>query len=448
MKRTIYFTLILMGSVFGFGFTNFAYAQHEGLDWFANGERHKKQAHYDLALQEYDKAVQREPRNHLYIFSKAQCEYQLKKPKAAAQSLGYVIRLNNSYSPAYALLAKIYADQNDNKKAAQLYDIAARHETQKDKKQFYRFFVIKHNLAEKNWAVAYQKIKTTKIEFPKNLELYCLESQVANYLGKYKEAVKIIQEIEPQIATLHSSENARYYYQMGYGYYHLDSFELAFQTWAKANYGNFKAKIEEFSPARYAYLAEAYIEVHQLNEAQAYAKKALKIDPANASAYYTLAHLQNNKVTTNVDKTLELYYQSAKFEKDVKRSAQIYEQIAQLELSKNNYENALKATKNGLTFNSGNKNLLYLNGLILFHLHQYPKAANALQKALAQMRDPVEHSRCMFLLGLVYRNGGKLPIAKKAFANIKLQPFKMAAANEIKLIQQAIENKKIIKTQK
>ncbi len=440
MKKTIYSTLILLGSVFIFlGLTNFAKAQHEGLDWFANGERHKQQARYDLALQEYDKAVQREPRNHLYIFSKAQCEYQLKKPKEAAQSLSYVIRLNSNYSPAYALLAKIYSDQNDNQKAAQLYDIAARYENEKEKKQFYRFFVIKQNLAEKNWVTAFEKIKITKGEFPENLELYYLESQVANYLGKYREAIEAIEVIESRISTLHPSENARYYYQKGYGYYHLDNFEEAFKTWSKASYGNFKNKIEEFSPARYAYLAEAYMEVRQFNEAQAYAEKALKIDPANASAYFTLANLQDNKATANVDKTLELYYQSARFEKDLKRSTQIYEQIARLELSKNNNENALKATVNGLTFNSANKNLLYLNGLTLFKLYKNQEAADALQKALAQMRDPVEHSRCMFLLGLVYRNGGKLDIARRAFANVNSQPFKMAAANETKLISQATE---------
>ncbi len=114
------------------------------------------------------------------------------------------------------------------------------------------------------------------------------------------------------------------------------------------------------------------------------------------------ANLQNSKATANVDKTLEFYYQSAKFEKDLKRSTQIYEEIARLELSKDNYENAFKATKNGLLFNSANKNLLYLNGLALFHLQKHQEAAGALQKALAQMRDPIEHSRCMFLLGLVY----------------------------------------------
>ena len=438
MKKTIYFTFILLGSVFSFA--NFTYAQHEGLDWFANGERHKQQARYDLALQEYDKAVQREPRNHLYIFSKAQCEYQLKKPKEAAQSLSYVIRLNSNYSPAYALLAKIYADQNDNEKAAQLYDIAARYEQENDKKQFYRFFVIKQNLSQKNWATAYEKIKITKTEFPDNIELYYLEAQVANYLTKYREAIEAVEKVEPKIATLHPSENARYYYQKGYAYYHLDNFEEAFKTWSKASYGNFKNRIEEFSPARYAYLAEAYAEVREFNEAQAYAEKALKIDPNNASGYFTLANLQDSKATSNVDKTLQLYYQAAKFEKDLKRSTQIYEQIARLELSKDNYENTLKATNNGLLFNSGNKNLLYLNGLALFHLHKHQEAAEALQKALAQMRDPVDHSRCMFLLGLVYRNGGKLDIARRAFANVQTQPFKMAAANETKLIQQATDD--------
>lgn len=438
MKKTIYFTLILLGSVFSF--TNPTYAQHEGLDWFANGERHKQQARYDLALQEYDKAVQREPRNHLYLFSKAQCEYQLKRPKEAANSLSYVIRLNSSYSPAYALLAKIYADQNDNQKAAQLYDIAARYESEKEKRQFYRFFVIKQSLAEKNWVTAFEKIKITKTEFPKNLELYYLESQVANYLGKYDEAVKAIETIETVISTLHPSENARYYYQKGYAYYHLDNFEEAFKTWSKAQYGNFKTKIEEFSPARYAYLAEAYTEVHQFNEANAYAQQALKIDPNNASAYFTLANLQHSKARSDVDKTLELYYKSAKFEKDLKRSTQIYEEIANLELSKNNYEEALQATINGLTFNSGNKNLLYLNGLALFHLHKHQEAADALQKALAQMRDPVEHSRCMFLLGLAYRNAGKLDLARRAFANVQAQPFKMAATNETKLINQATDS--------
>lgn len=436
MKKTIYFTLILLGSVFSF--INFAQAQHEGLDWFANGERHKQQARYDLALQEYDKAIQREPRNHLYLYSKAQCEYQLKKPKEAAQSLSYVIRLNSNYSPAYALLAKIYSDQNDNAKAAQLYDIAARYEQELDKKQFYRFFVIKQNLAEKNWVTAYEKIKLTKTEFPESLELFFLEAQVANYLGKYRESVEAIKTIEAKIATLHPSENARYYYQMGYAYYHLDNFEEAFKTWSKANYGNFKTKIEDFSPARHAYLAEAYLEVRQFNEAEAYAKKAIKIEPSNASAYFTLANLQNSKATANVDKTLELYYQAAKFEKDLKRSSQICEQIAQLELSKNDYEKALQATKNGLIFNSANKNLLYLNGLALFHIHNYQEAADALQKALAQMRDPVEHSRCMFLLGLVYRNGGKLDLARRAFANVQVQPFKIAATNETKLIQQSL----------
>jgi tetratricopeptide (TPR) repeat protein len=437
MKKTIYLTLILLGSVYSF--TNFAYAQHEGLDWFANGERHKQQARYDLALQEYDKAVQREPRNHLYIYSKAQCEYQLNKPKEAAQSLSYVIRLNSNYSPAYALLAKIYADQDDNAKAAQLYDIAARYEQEKDKRQFYRFFVIKQNLAEKNWVTAFEKIKITKAEFPENIELHYLEAQVANYLGKYGESIIAIETIESKIATLHPSENARYYYQKGYAYYHLDNFEEAFKTWSKASYGSFKNKIEEFAPARYAYLAEAYVEVRQLNEAEAYAKKALKIDPSNASAYFTLANLQESKATENVDKTLELYYQAARFEKDLKRSVQIYEQIAQLELSKNNYENALQATKNGLTFISANKNLLYLNGLSLFHLHKHQEAADALQKALAQMRDPVEYSRCMFLLGLTYRNAGKLDIARRAFANVQVQPFRIAATNETKLIQQTTE---------
>ncbi|WP_027002364.1 tetratricopeptide repeat protein [Hugenholtzia roseola] len=421
------FVLTLMGLPFAP-----SYAQHEGLDWYVNGENHRKQARYDLALSDYDKAVQREPQNPHYLYAKAQCEYQLKRPEAAIQSLQTAVKANATYAPAYGLLGRIYLEKNETENAARLYDIAARYEKDQEKKFFYKTFVINHYIREKKWETAFQKAQEAKVDFGSDPEVRYLEARTANQLKKYEVAREAILAIEGKVATLHQSENAKFYYQLGYAYYHLEDYELASKAWNKANYGNFKTQIEVFSAPYLAKLAESYCLIQDWEKARAFAEKTVRIDAQNATAYMVLAKIaaQNRPISA----PLELYEKAARFEKDLKRSALLYEEIANCHLAQENYPAALQAAENGLTFSATHKNLLYLKALSLFHLKRYQEAILAAERVIPYLRDKVEQSQMLFLLGKAYQMMGKDNLARRAYSAVEEEPFKIAASYELRLM--------------
>jgi tetratricopeptide (TPR) repeat protein len=409
-------------------------AQHEGLDWYVNGENHRKQARYDLALSDYDKAVQREPQNPHYLYAKAQCEYQLKRPEAAIKSLQTAVKANATYAPAYGLLGRIYLEKNQTENAARLYDIAARYEKDQEKKLFYKTFVVNHYIREKKWEIAFQKAQEAKVDFSTTPEVRYWEARIANKLQKYDVAREAILAIEGKIANLHQSENAKYYYQLGYACYHLGAYEEASKAWNKANYGNFKTQIEVFSAPYLSKLAESYAQIQDWEKARALAEQTLRIDAQNATAYTILAKVEAQK--RPMAAALELYQQAARYEKDLKRSALLYEEIASCYLAQNDYQAALQAAENGLTFSSTHKNLLYLKSLALFHLKRYQEAILAAERVIPYLRDKTEQSQMLFLLGKAYQLMGKDNLARRAYSAVVEEPFKIAASYELRLMNE------------
>ncbi|WP_448518213.1 tetratricopeptide repeat protein [Rhodoflexus sp.] len=411
------------------------YAQQEGLVHYVDGENLRRSGQHEKAINEFNKALQREPNNYNYLFARAQSEFQIKRTDAALNSLQSALRLKNDFVPAYVLMANIYRSKNDLDKAVFFYEQAFNYESDVNKKVQYKMFAVQKAIKEGNRAEAYQKILDAHQIAPDNEMVAYYVARLGNQNGKYQDAIDAVLRVEPKIQGMKPDQNAKFYYELGYAYYHLDQFDKAGQAWKKADFGIYKARLEKFSARYFCNVSHTYFKVYENDIAKQYAEKAGKVEQGNSTAYVLLAQLA--KRNTGNASAVENLQSAVKATTDRTKQLPLYIQLAELELNEQNYDNALRAVDEALKISAAEPKSVMFKGIALYKKGEYKAAADFIQQMLANQRfDANTVAEMNFLLGLIGKKMGDVAIARQGFATAMRSPLKDAAELELRAMRE------------
>ncbi|GAB4117128.1 MAG: hypothetical protein OHK0057_21300 [Thermoflexibacter sp.] len=435
MKRIYLFIFIL----YFFTFANQVFAQ-DGLPYYVDGENLRRAGQYEKAIAEFNKAIQREPTNYRYIYSKAVSEFQTRKIDAALNSVNNVIRLKDDFVAAHLLAAKIYQSKGEYDRAVYYYDQAFKYETDVDKKVGYKFTVMRKLINDGDYKGAYERIKEAKEIAPQNKDVLFFYAKLSNILGFYEEAKKSILELENHLKSLKPEDNAKYYYELGYAYYKLEEYEKSREAWLKADVPPYREKISKFSAKYFCSVALAYYKFYENELSKQYVDQAVKIQKDFPMAHVLLAQL--SKRNSNHANTIAHYEAASKNEKDVLRKLAIYDKIADLHLESNNFEGCLKAISEALKIRADDPQALLTKANALYKMENYKEAVDVIQTVLKQRIDEATRADFMFLMGLCGKKMGDKRMAKEGFVAAMKSSLRDAAEVELKEMKELAELEK------
>ncbi|WP_250631517.1 tetratricopeptide repeat protein [Rhodoflexus caldus] len=412
------------------------FAQQEGLAHYVDGENLRRSGQHEKAINEFNKALQREPNNYNYLFARAQSEYQIKRMDAALSSLQSTLKLKNDFVPAYVLLATIYRAKNDITKAGYYYEQAFNYETDINKKVQYKMFAIQAAIREGNWTEAYQKAADARRIAPDNEMVAYYVARLANKISKYQEAINAVTAVESKLQNMKIDQNAKFYYELGYAYYHLDEFDKANAAWKKADFGPYKARMEKFSAKYFCNVSHSYFKVYENDLAKQYAEKAGKVEKGNSTAYVLLAQIA--KRNTEHSNTIANLKTAVEATNDRNKQLPLYVQLAELELSAQNYDNALAAVQEALKISPAEPKSVMFKGIALYKKGEYKAAIDFIQSMLTNQRfDAATTAEMNFLMGLAGKKFGDIAIARQGFSMAMRSSLKDAAEIELRALRDA-----------
>jgi tetratricopeptide (TPR) repeat protein len=412
------------------------FAQQEGLAYYVDGENLRRSGQHEKAINEFNKALQREPNNYSYLFARAQSEFQIKRMDAALSSLQSTLKLKNDFVPAYVLLATIYRAKNDIAKAGFYYEQAFNYETDVNKKVQYKMFSIQAAIKEGNWAEAYQKAVDARHIAPDNEMVAYYVARLANKIGKYQEAIAAVTAVESKLQSMKIDQNAKFYYELGYAYYQMEDFDKANAVWKKAEFGPYKARLEKFSAKYFCNVSHSYFKVYENDIAKQYAEKAGKVEKGNSTAYVLLAQIA--KRNTDHSSTIANLQTAVKSTTDRTKLLPLYVQLAELELNAENYDNTLAAVQEALKISPAEPKSVMFKGIALYKKGEYKAALDFIQSMLANQRfDAATIAEMNFLMGLAGKKLGDNAIARQGFSMALRSSLKEAAEIELRAMRDA-----------
>jgi tetratricopeptide (TPR) repeat protein len=406
---------------------------HGGLTHYVDGVNFQKTGQHRKAIDEFNKALRSEPSNFKYLHAKALSEFQLKDNESSINSLVSLLKLKDDFAPAYVLLAKIYYQQGDYNKAADYYDLAAKHETNQDDKYKYKMLVTNKYIKDGNMKVAYEKAKELKSIAPKDLKASYYFARIANKVKKYEDARNAIVDIEPQIKSQQAKDNAKYYYELGYAYYFMEDYEKARLAFDRTQTTKYWLMTEKLSAKYFCKLALAYQKFHDNETSKKYLDMAEKIQKDLPEVHVLRAQLSRRLTgKTGNQSTISHYENAVKTEPNPAKRESIYEKIAEMYLEGENYEGALRTSDEALKLNPNDAKAMLNKINALYKLGKAKEAVELSQNTLKQKMDAPTAADITFLLGLSAKKIGDKAVAKQAFFQLGKTSLRDAAEVELK----------------
>jgi tetratricopeptide (TPR) repeat protein len=405
------------------------FAQHEGLTFYVNGENLRQAGKHDAAIKEFNKALQKEPSNYKYLYSKGYSEFKLRQDETAMQTLSSAIKAKEDFVEAYILLADIAKTNNKLDDACRHYDMAFKYEKVLDKRVEYKMFIINKHIKTKNISLAFENAKETLQAAPQNDNVVYYYAKLGNILGKYTEVKEVLLPLESKIVAMKSEDAAKFLYELGYAQFHLDEYKPAEITFKKITAPSYQAKVDKFSPKYYCSVALAYFKFHENVLSKQNVDKAVKIQHGYPLAHVLLAQLSKRN---NDHKSTIAHLESAVVhEKNVMKQVDLYDKIADMQLELGQYDLCIATIHKSLEIKADDNDAIFTKNLVFYKKNEYQACINGINVALKNQMDEGKKAEFNFLMGLCYKKLNDKAKAKAAFISASASSLKDAAELEI-----------------
>jgi tetratricopeptide (TPR) repeat protein len=456
-----------------------AYATHDkSIDDFITASKYLKTQQYVEASIFLDKAIAKDPTNHIFYYERGRCYLNLKNYDKAIHCFKTVAELKPNGSEAHLMLGYIYANTGREKEAITEYDLAFTHENSPASRLSQKLFIL--NLMDKNGMIknADKHISDAKALGIENPMLYYYEGKHKNLHRKYKDAKETLQKAvtflsnkhianntktestpnsvedgestaanftdkniapleEIKISTKYNeiSDQSKYYYELYYAYYHLNQYEEAQKLVPHITADSHKAKIKTMNTNYLYAVAYAHFMVYDLDKCKHVLDDILAKDKHNRSAHHLMVKLAELKT----DKT-QLIHQlenAVAHIKDEKQKDKLQHELLVLELEKGEYEKAIKLADEIIVAKPQDHNALFLKAIALDKIGDDKRALEVLQFLITfKNLDEKTRSEYEFELGLIAEKMNDVSLATDAFKHTTYLYFKTAAIEELKHVEQ------------
>jgi tetratricopeptide (TPR) repeat protein len=427
MKMQFWFCFIL------FLATSFvAQSQDGGLEFLLKAEDLKKNNRPKEAIDEYNKAIQADPANPEYVFRKGKTYILLKDMDNAIQCFEKTIQLRKDYLGAYTRLAMLYAAKNKTNEAIDAFDNAFKYSSNPKEKVEYKINIIKLLMRADRFKESASHIADGLALDPNNLQLLFFSAHLNNKNGKHDLAVKDMLKAIPLITSQDPRDFARFYYELGLGYYKLGKYAEAQQAFTKANFGPYKAKIFEMTSVYFQYLSTAYYKVYELEESKKMAEQAIKIKPDYSPAHEMLVNI--SKMTLDQTAVIKQQKLAAESKKEPSEKAQALTKVAQSEVGAGLYNEAIASADACLAIQPSNYQVAFIKAVALSKLNKLNESMTVINDLLTKFQgvDPEMKAQIYFLQGLVFNKMKNTKAANEAFKKADQSSFKYAVIYELR----------------
>ncbi len=421
--------LLLLAIILFLGAQHKVFAQ-DGLSYYVDGENLRRSGQHEKAVMEFTRALQKEPNNYKYLYAKAQSEFQLKRTDAALSTLNNAIKAKDDFAPAYTMMAQIYKSKGDFDRASSYYDQAFKYEDDATRKVSYKLFVMNKYLKDANFEEALVKVKEAKEVAPNNEIVMYHYAKISNKLSRYDDAANAVIAVEEKIKAAKPEISAKYYFELGYAYFHMDQYDKAKLAWEKANYGPFRARLERFSAKYASNVGLAYFKFYENDLAKNYAERAIKIEKDFPSAHVLM--VQISKRTSDQSAAISSLENAVASSADPLKKLPLYIQIAELNLAADRLDQAIATSDKALAIKSDDAKSNLNKAIALYRKGMFKETIELVQKALLIRYDGATVAEFNFLLGMAAKKTANTELAKQAFMVSLRSSLKDATEVELK----------------
>jgi len=422
------------------GFTIPAFTQHDIAHIFANAEQFRKSNDLIRAIDEYDRALDIDPKDIRCHFLKGMCYYSLKDYDNAITSFTQLTAIKPEYVQAYTMLAKCYHEKDIFNKELESYDLAFKYDSDPKKKLQYKLQDANLAISKERYDIALKYVQDAKQLESDNLNVLYYEGLVYNKLKRYQEAKTVIQKAISLLPTKEPKVIAKYYFELGFAQNKLKEYDKAHESFKYANFGIYKPIIAKLSPEYYTMAAQSYMVMGDLDEAKQLLDIALQMNPDYTRAYILQAILAQRR--TNQSTAIAYYKKAADLEKDPKALENIHANLIKLLLDNGMYNDVIELAEDAVRHDERNFQILFAEG-IAFHRKNELKKAVATFEALEQFHtlSPDQKAQFHFMLGITYKEMKNYPKAKENLHKALHGQVKTIAEIELEEMEGKIDNK-------
>ncbi len=406
--------------------------RHDGLPHYVDAEVLRKKGQFQQAVTEYEKALRNEPSNYSYLYGKALAEFQGRNSESSVESLSSLFKLKSDFAPAYLLLAQIYQQKGDLNHAMAFLDSAAKYDSNVENKLKYKFTITNKYIKDNNFKLAFDKAKDMHVLAPKDLKIVYYFARLANVNGHYQEVINAIMPIENAIKAL-PNESAKYYYELGFAYFHSNEFVKARQAWEKAKVGEFAAKIEQFSGKHFLGIATTYYKFRDDKQALHYIEVAEKIQTDISDTHLLKAQISKRE-SAKKNKDIKHHLEAlVKSEQNAAKKEKYLSDLSEMYLDSEEYDNCLKTIALAEKDKPNDMRLKFLKAIALHKKGDYKEAGVVIQEVLKNSGNPPLDF--VMLSGLNAKSMNNTALAKQTFTRLLKSPYRGVAEIELKTIK-------------
>ncbi|TAF35381.1 MAG: hypothetical protein EAZ57_05060 [Cytophagales bacterium] len=409
----------------------------DGMVNFNKAEEFRKAKNWALAIQYYQKAAGENPLNINFFLQQAKCYYILKDFENALKQYAKVADMQNDHIEANAMLARLYLQRRDFPNAIKFLDKSFTYEADKIKRVTYKIQIINILYKEKKFNEVGKHIQDAYQIAPNQVDVLFCKARYHNQKSEYLKAVECLERVVEKLPRDSvSQERAKYFFQLGFAYFHSGQYDKASEILKLANIGPFKGPILRMQPEYFLQIANAHYKIFDYATAKNYLELCLKIRKDFVGANQFLAKLGEDLADKSA--TIHKIKVMLETEKDPIKQSNYNKELASLYFKNAKYSDALTAIDNALKNQPVAVPLLFLKGRIVYELGKKDESLNII-KALFDNKtiDPEMRSQFAFALGVMLIKANKGAEAVVYLKQVQSYQYKTAASMEIEKIEGA-----------
>ena len=417
------------------------FAQGPGFGAFKEGEKCRKARDYECAVSKYDQAIQVEGSNYRYYARKGQILMKMKKIDQAIQAFEGATRVNPGWTSGYLQMAKLSLSQKKYDQAIGYLEKAYNEERDQSAKLRYKLLTVKLMVKQNRPQEAMRELQKAKQIAPKDLRVANYEGEVQMALNNYgaaKSAYTVAVNSAKE-AGLSGAKLVKYYVGLAIATGKLEGKDAGMAI-SKKHVKPFSGKYHKYvaykivggtNAKKNLALAQGYLKAGDYNTAITQIQKAVETKEMQSLVYKMLgmAYFKQGKTA----QAINAFQQSAAAEKDDAKKAKLYSIMVKLQVSNQQYSQAVATADKILASQPKARSVLTLKAQSLYQLGQYNACIQAAEAALSTLPDSRSaRAKYNFLIGLAAKKAGKANKAKEAFEKAEHGSFKYAAKQEAK----------------
>ncbi|MEM6297162.1 MAG: tetratricopeptide repeat protein [Bacteroidota bacterium] len=403
---------------------------------FAAAERHRKARRYSEAIAGYETAISYAPTITKFYVQKGKCHFILKQHDAAIETMETALEVDPQAFEAYNALWKLYNEKGDSEKMLQTYDRAIEAANSSKVKLVYTIKILEYLEGE--------KMVDEMVPYLEQAREYDFNAPETQYMwgryeidkGNYEAAIPYLKKAEASMVAKNASPEQLlpYFFWLGKAYYETGGYDNAIPILREVKGGKYKQQAFRMLPDYNYYVAAAYSDLFQDDEAEKVLMNVLAMDDSFAPASKLLTRVKS--IQKGAAELATNQKAAVRKETDPKKQFAKAVQLADFQLRAEQYADAKETTLQLSTQKPNVPDVVLINLLAGYYASPNLGAVAAIEEKAKSLTGN-DQSRYEAMVALLYKAEGNQEKAIEYFKKVHRNPksdFRHLADYELVLL--------------